>query len=300
MARYSSIAFRRSPSTSSACIAAFNSMSADPRLCGAADAPDIDKKTSRTATRPDFIGALLVNATIRVNDRSSRFDHDSAVEPIAEPAHAEHVTGRRCAGLDLLAEVRNLIVDHVRRDEGGHAPGLVDQLLPAQRPPPVANENRKNLELERCQLDDLSAPAQFAPHEIHFEVAEAIHVLDGRRAAAQRRLDPGAQFARAVRLGDVVVRAELEPQDLLSLERLGRQHDDRRADAGAPDLPTDLEAVLARQHHVEEDGIERLFDRMAAPALAVVHDEHVVALRPEVVFERHLNTLLVLDDENPF
>ena len=90
-------------------------------------------------------------------------------------------------------------------------------------------------------------------------------VDDGRRGldrdrlvrAAEQRADPGGQLAQAERLGDVVVGAELEADDLVELGILGRQHHDRHARLG-PDDPADLDPGQLGEHQVEEDEVRPL------------------------------------------
>ncbi len=121
------------------------------------------------------------------------------------------------------------------------------------RRPCALHECREQLELERADVDRPAAPTHLAAAEVHFGVAEAEHVRRLHDRASQHRLDARAQLARVERLGDVVVGAELEPHDLLGVVRPGGEDDDRRAAAAAAQLATDLEAVLARQHDVEQD-----------------------------------------------
>ena len=75
------------------------------------------------------------------------------------------------------------------------------------------------------------------------------------RAAPDQRAQPGEQLRERERLGQVVVGAAVEPATR-SRTRVARgQHQDRRPDAGVAQPPADLEAVDARQHHVEHDRV---------------------------------------------
>ena len=75
--------------------------------------------------------------------------------------------------------------------------------------------------------------------------SSALRVAPGHARAAQRRLHAAAELAQRERLGDVVVGAELEAEDLVDLLGLGGEHDDRHRRARAQP-PADLEAVEAR------------------------------------------------------
>ena len=78
------------------------------------------------------------------------------------------------------------------------------------------------------------------------------------------------KFARAERLGQVIVRAEFEAEHAVNLRRLRGEHDDGNFRRGRvePQNLARLEAVHFRQHHVEHDQIRRLrvrlFERLRA------------------------------------
>jgi hypothetical protein len=102
-------------------------------------------------------------------------------------------------------------------------------------------------------LQGPSLATDFGACEIHLHVTEAERVGGKRRLPAQDGLDAGPQFARAERFGHVVVGAELEAQHLLGFLSLCGQQDDGGEDTAAPEIATHVEAVLPRQHHVEND-----------------------------------------------
>ncbi len=111
-------------------------------------------------------------------------------------------------------------------------PGGLDQLLPAQHAAPALDERLEQPEFEGRQLHGRAILAYGRSIEIHFEVVET---ADARRLMfepAQHRADARAQFARAERLGHVVIGAEFQSQDFLGFLCLGREQDDGCVDAG--------------------------------------------------------------------
>ena len=76
--------------------------------------------------------------------------------------------------------------------------------------------------------------------------------------APQERLDPAHQLAQPERLGQVVVGAELEADDLVDLVVARRQDEDRHLGAGRAEAAEDLEAVHAGQADVEHDEVRGL------------------------------------------
>ena len=71
--------------------------------------------------------------------------------------------------------------------------------------------------------------------------------------AAQQGADAGDQLAQVVRLGEVVVGAHLEAEDLVHLVRLHGEHEDGLPQAELADLAAEVEPVAVGQAHVEDD-----------------------------------------------
>ena len=74
--------------------------------------------------------------------------------------------------------------------------------------------------------------------------------------ATQQRLDPRQQLRHLERLDQVVVGAQLEADDLVDDLAPRGQHQDRRLHALLAKRAADVEAVAAREHHVEQDHVE--------------------------------------------
>ena len=134
--------------------------------------------------------------------------------------------------------------------------------------------------------------------DVHPDVAD----LEGHRrqvgldAAAQHGADAGDQLARRVRLGDVVVGAELEPDHLVDLVVLGADHDHRHV-GGLPDLAADLGARDAGQHQVEQHDVGAGAVELRQRIMAGGGDGHLEPLLAEHVGEGIAVALLVLDDQ---
>ena len=161
----------------------------------------------------------------------------------------------------------------------------------------------EDLELGRGQADPPRAALDTPPLEVDDEVAMAEDATAGGVGevavrAAKQRLDPAEQLAQAVRLGQVVVGAELEADDLVDLVVARRQDEDRHLGAGRADAPEDLEAVDAGQAHVEDDEVGRLARRDLEPLLAGPGDADVVALLLEGVLDAARDGVLVFDDQD--
>ena len=116
--------------------------------------------------------------------------------------------------------------------------------------------------------------------------------------APQERPDPAHQLAQGEGLGDVVVRAQLEADDLVELVAAGGQEQDRRLGADRAQAAEDLEAVDAREADVEHDQVGRLGRGELQPLLARARDGHLVALLLEGVLDAARDGELVFDDQD--
>ena len=83
------------------------------------------------------------------------------------------------------------------------------------------------------------------------------------------------ELGHAEGLGDVVLGAELEAHHLVHLRAARGEHRDRHFVALAAQCAEHLEAVQPREHHVEDDEIDRRVARLGEPFFAVVGEEHV-------------------------
>ena len=99
--------------------------------------------------------------------------------------------------------------------------------------------------------------------------------------AAEHSAHTRYELAWGKRLRDVVVCAEVEADDAVRLLPARRQQYDRQRGAAA-DPATELEAVGAREHDVEDDEIRRLLLEQPAGRVAIVRLERVESLTLEV------------------
>ena len=126
----------------------------------------------------------------------------------------------------------------------------------------------------------------------------AVLALVGRQLRPpQQRTHTASELVDRERLRDVVVRAELEPDDLVELVVAGSQHDDRDG-AARPQALADLEPVEVREHDVEHDEVWILLAEPVERLFAVPrrHDPESIAF--ERVREELLNGVLVVDEQD--
>ena len=102
---------------------------------------------------------------------------------------------------------------------------------------------------------------------------------------------------RRERLGDVIVGAELEADDLVDLGVLGGEHDDRHRGLG-PEDPADLDARQLGEHEVEEDEVGPLGPELRERRAPVGGGDGAIALQLERFDEGLAKGRLVVDDED--
>jgi serine/threonine protein kinase len=117
-------------------------------------------------------------------------------------------------------------------------------------------------------------------------------------SAAQDGADPGDQLPRRVRLGHVVVRTELEPDDLVHLGVLGADHDHRHV-RGLPDPSAHLGPGDPGQHQVEQDDVGAVALEVGQRVRAGGRDGDLETFLAQHVGERVGVALFVLHDEYP-
>ena len=135
----------------------------------------------------------------------------------------------------------------------------------------AADQQAQQLELGAGQVDRLAAHGGDVADEVDRDRAGFdLDRLGERRAvelaAAQLGADAAEQLAHREGLGDVVVGADLEPDDLVDLGVLGGQDDDRHGAARAH-VAADVEAARPRHHDVEDQQVEgdAVAEQLASP-----------------------------------
>ncbi len=118
--------------------------------------------------------------------------------------------------------------------------------------------------------------------------------------ARQQRLQPRQQLAHLERFSQVIVRAELEADDLVDRLAARREHDQRCRDTAPAQVAAEIEPALARQHDVEDDRVEALARGARQAGLAVVAGLDRVPLVAQPVGQGHHQPWLVFDKQDAF
>ena len=116
-------------------------------------------------------------------------------------------------------------------------------------------------------------------------------------AAAQHGADAREQLARAERLGEVVVGAELEAHHAVGLFRAAGEHDDRNRRFVAQ-RARERHAVLGLEPEIEHHEVDHLLGEHLAHGGAVGYRGHAQIVLPEVVDDQLPDAWIVVDRQD--
>src|SRR5262245_17063 len=138
------------------------------------------------------------------------------------------------------------------------------------------------------------------PGEIEFDLTKTIspRFCFPLWLATQLDVNTRQQFTDAERLGDVIVRADFQPDDLVNLLAARGQHNDGGVHPFAPQLAAHIQPAQAGQHDVEQNQIGPFLTGEARAFLAVPRDNYFAALYFEVVAQPQRQIRLVFNDED--
>jgi hypothetical protein len=163
----------------------------------------------------------------------------------------------RWIGLDFAAQPLDVHVECLGVPDIVITPDPVDERLAWQHPPGVRKQEVEQLELLERQCEGFAVHRHMVLGRVECDTIdvdsirpEPRRVLDSR-GATQKRSDSSHQLADPVRLGHVVVGADLEPDDRVDLCALRRHHDDRHL-ASFAELAAHVNPADLRQHHIEQ------------------------------------------------
>src|SRR6266850_1154061 len=157
-------------------------------------------------------------STISTPGRSvSRNFKRSPLEPVPVPAHGEEVARFLRVHLQLDPQRPDEVVHRPRGALVLRSPAARKDVVAAQRPPVGGEEEPQHLELLGAHLDRRAVSRDGLPLQVdlHLTELDQLGLVGDRRPASEQRLDPREELAQPEGLAQVVVRAELEPEDLV-------------------------------------------------------------------------------------
>ena len=142
------------------------------------------------------------------------------------------------------------------------------------------------------------SPRHTRGRPVDAQVADRHRRRRSARRPAQQGADAGDEHRERERLRQVVVGARVERLGLVELAVLGREHEDRRPDAGGAQVGAHLEPVAPGQHDVEDHEVVAALDRHPPPFQPVVGDLDREALGLEAAPHGAGDLPVVLDQQH--
>jgi len=122
------------------------------------------------------------------------------------------------------------------------------------------------------------------------------------RCWRRRSAHPGQHLARVEGLGNVIVGAQLQPQDLVGVLHPRREHDDRGGGQArvAADAAGHLPAVQVGQHQVEEKQVGALIAQHRQRCGAIARHLHRISRLLQIPAQQPRNLPIIVHHQNAF
>ena len=141
------------------------------------------------------------------------------------------------------------------------APDLVKELFRADHVALFLTEDTQDGEFGGSEGEGLLIEQAFVGIDVDHQAGMGDDRLISLRrgivfvVTSQLRLDPGYHLQRAERLGDIIIRAQGQPGDLVRLLILGGEHDDGIIMI-LPDPAAEVKAIAVGEHDIDDGQIQ--------------------------------------------
>ena len=164
-------------------------------------------------------------------------------------------------GFDFFAQTANANVDATRRNEWFIAPDRGEQFFASEDAAGMRGHVVEEAELEEAGGNVPVRTGDAIQSEVNKQIVElkGLPPFGSRFSAPQKKFHTGNEFARAERLGDVIVGACFKGGDEVGFTATGRENDNWQAveQKILADLGKNAESGDAGEHGVEEQKVRR-------------------------------------------
>ncbi len=168
----------------------------------------------------------------------------------------------------------------------------------------MLHQHPQQLEFLERELQRLSVQQDLVAGDVELKVFEFVDRLAGAGVlpAAQDGTDPRHQLQHAERLGDVVLRAEVQPGHLVGLRPAGREQDDREAGRFRVlfQAAQGLEPVHAGEHDVQQEDVRQAVPQRGKHGGCVLKARNLQPAGFQRAADDFAHVLLVLDHKSAF
>src|SRR5579883_560121 len=231
-------------------------------------------------------------------------------EPVTHAADGEQVPRMGGVVFDVPAQPHDEIIDGAGVGVLVQAPDLFEHVLTGNRAALVPDQVPQEIGFHKRQGENLAADAQFEQVEADRLAVEGKTVARRGLRQSERCFEPGAAAQETAdardenreleRFRQVVVRSGSEAAQHVLRMAARSEHQGRDELAGAAELLDNGKAVLAGQHHVQNEEIGRLsaIEEAGQGVLAGRRDLHRIAFFFQVVAQAVGQVLLVLHHQD--
>jgi hypothetical protein len=229
------------------------------------------------AKRPAILSYLSGNCAVRrgkvrrtVVPRSGALSMATS-PPVAHAPHRFQQNRRLGVSFNFTAEIAHVRINGAIECVGIAPSDAFQQLVAAEYPARVARQHRQQIEFAARQIDP-AAPQQNGP-VLRID-GERTGGKGGRRRrgwpaiASEHGFDSRLELPQAERLRQIIVGAEFQSEDAIGLLTARGDHDDRDVEL-LMQPPAERQAILSRQHDVQNDQHDIAFGQATPSQLAV-------------------------------
>ena len=176
---------------------------------------------------------------------------------------------------------------------------MVQQLLAGEHFSWFMRERFQQSKFCRRQVKHFTAPGSLKTTFVDNQRAFSILLLQLalRFATAQNGFDARYHFPWAVRLADIVICANLQPQQAVDLFDFCRHHHDRNV-RKTTNFPAQRQAIGAREHQIQQDQIRWCLAHIWQYLIAVANQRWRIARSTQIINEQLPQLRFIFHDQN--
>jgi hypothetical protein len=202
------------------------------------------------------------------------------------------------AGIDFLSELLDVDVESVRFDVFVKAPDGLNNGRAGDGAVGAAHEEFEKAELRGSEWEFLTTASDLAGGGIECEVGRT-EFLNGRLGGtASDGTEAGEEDGERERFDEIIVSARVETGDDIGGGIAGCEHEDGGMVLGGAEAASDFDAVDARHHDVEDDGIKGADGEGGEGFFAIAGESDGVILLLKTLGEETAHGRFVFGDEN--
>src|SRR5229473_60552 len=228
----------------------------------------------------------------------------TSFEQVPGAADRFQVDGILRIAFDFFAQPADVDVHAARSDETIGAPDSIEKLVARENAIRPRSKVIEQPEFERAERNGLPGMTDAIRRRINGQFADLNGAGRVRRRlrAAEQRFDARQQFARAERLGDVIVSAHLEAHDAVGFFAARGEHENGQAIQRVvpANFPADIEPGNFGKHEVEKQEIRRRFLQGIKTAGAVEGCLDLKSFICKVVANQFDDIAVVFNDQDTF